>query len=156
MENDDRTITEEDLALLNRTQISRGATLARHVGTGLIALGCVGAVAWLWLEVRSQQNAGTAFGFPGDGFDKPALPFVDRVSIFSTYFAYLLEAGVLVGVGFLLRLLADHVQLAHGISPLGLKVGDPWPEPSWDEDEDEDEDEDTGAARPTEGGQQAP
>jgi preprotein translocase subunit Sss1 len=128
MENDDRTITEEDLALLNRTQIGRSATLARHVGTGLIALGCVGMLAWLWMEVRSQQNLGTLFGSPGDGFEQPSLPFIDRVSIFSSLIVVVIEAGVLIGVGFLLRLLADHVQLAHGISPLGLEVGDPWPE----------------------------
>src|SRR5690606_13606715 len=43
-----RTVTAEDVAWLNRRLLIRSAGFARTTGVGLVIVGVVGAVGWLW------------------------------------------------------------------------------------------------------------
>lgn len=120
----DRTLTTEDVALLDKTSMARSGRGSRLAGSILVGVGVVIAMGWAWSTVRAQQNLAD-FRFGAD--PTASASFADRVDLAVSGLGILALAGVLVGVGFLLRLLGDHVAFAAGASPLGFAVGDPWP-----------------------------
>jgi len=152
MNDDDRTLTEADLEVLDQTAVRQMATLARTVSWLLVAAGVLGTLAWFWVSLRGQQTASAVGLSTASAFaDGESVPLADRITLFTGQVPILLLSGIVAGVGLLLRAVADHVQLASGSSPLGLQVGDPWPAPAVTpsapaadaEDEDEDEAEHT-------------
>jgi hypothetical protein len=134
----DPTLTADDVAWLDRTSMGRSAQTSRLAGSILVVVGVVVAVAWLWTTVRQQQDLSDAFI---GGSTEPGASFAERIDVAVSQLGLLVTSGILVGVGFLLRLLADHVALAAGVSPLGLTAGDPLPLADESSDDDADDDE---------------
>lgn len=127
MDDGDGTITQDDLELLNRTAMARTGSVARIASWALIGIGAVGALAWLWLAVRQQQQASDTFPSSTSFAEGPGLPFTERLSLLAGSMSMLMFAALVAGLGLVARVVGDHVTLAAGVSPLGIAVGDPWP-----------------------------
>jgi hypothetical protein len=138
----DPTLTADDVAWLDRTSMGRSAKTSRLAGSILAVVGVVVAVAWLWTTVRQQQDLSDAFI---GGSAEPGASFAERIDVAVSQLGLLVTSGILVGVGLLLRLLADHVAFAAGVSPLGLEAGDPSPLADASDDGDDDDDDDRSA-----------
>jgi hypothetical protein len=117
-------INAEDRRLLDRTAIATAANTTKVAGTVLLVIGAVVLAAWAWSAGQAQIDAGD--GYFGDSLE-PGASVGDRVDLFVLQIGPLALGALVLGFGFLLRLLADHVLLAAGGSPLGIEVGDPWP-----------------------------
>jgi hypothetical protein len=128
---EDALVTAEDVVELNRASIARAGALARGAGSVLVAVGVVGAVAWLWTAARQQQLVDSGGGDGGLAvFGPPSeeLSFVERLDLFASTIGFLLTAALLTGVGFLLRLVADYSVGRTGTSLTGFEVGDRLPD----------------------------
>jgi hypothetical protein len=121
---DDATVTPEDVDELNRQALNRSSAIARVGGTVLVVVGVLGALTWLWLTVRSQQNAQPAeFIGLGDDIEIPDVSLGERITLLSTYFTTLLFSALAAGLGLFLRVVADAGQTFAGGSVTGFQVG---------------------------------
>lgn len=122
-------ITPDDVALANRTVLTRASVVARIAGIVVIVIGVVGFAAWLWLVVRTQQQLNQTRGV--DQFGQPAPPagFRDRIDQSVGTVEIMLWATLTIGGGFALRLLGQHSLARSGGSLTGYEVGDAVPEP---------------------------
>jgi hypothetical protein len=134
-DDDENTITAQDVEWLNRTSVVRTAAFARLAGSLLVAVGVVGVAAALWNIVRYQQNAeGYSFGFiGGGGVDGEDVSTMDRVDLFSTTYGLVLPA-IGLALGLALRLMADYTVVRVGGSLTGFEPGDEVPPETDDED----------------------
>jgi hypothetical protein len=110
MTDDDDGVTARLIALLNRASVERSAAIARIAGSVLIIVGIIGMVMWLWLVVRTQDNAnpsGMDFGF-GEVDDD--VPLSRRLDLFASTMSALLFSSAAIVLGMLARLLGDYTQ----------------------------------------------
>jgi hypothetical protein len=120
---DDSTVTSEDVDDLNRQALDRSSAIARIGGTVLVIIGILGALAWLWLTIRAQQEAQPAeFDTFGDQAP-PDISLGERITLVTTYLSMLLWASVAAGLGVFLRVVADAGQTYAGGSITGFQVG---------------------------------
>ncbi|HMG45224.1 MAG TPA: hypothetical protein VK611_28085 [Acidimicrobiales bacterium] len=138
-DDDENTITAEDIAWANRTMLVRAAGFTRTAGTVLVVVGIVGVAAALWAIVRTQQEMIpieflSAFPEFGDERDVSA---ADRADQFSRSYGVLVLPVIGVGLGLALRLMADAAVVRVGGSLSGFEVGHRLPPEVGDEDEDE-------------------
>jgi hypothetical protein len=122
MTESDVVVTEADVESLNRASIVRAAAFVRIAGSVLVVVGALGAVAWLWTMVRTQQQAGARFEFSDSGALE--LDLVDRVDILAPYVGVLATTALVVGFGLLLRLVSDFVVARSGGTLSGFEAGD--------------------------------
>jgi hypothetical protein len=114
-----------------RDTVARSGAFARIAGTALIVVGIIGAVAWAWSAVRTQQRL-SGLPVPGgfDGFDlgqsSPSL--LDRIDAVPNGIVLLVSGALAVGLGVFLRLGADYAVARTGGSLIGYQVGDELPE----------------------------
>ena len=66
MTDGDVILTAGDIEDLNRDAVLRAAAFVRIAGAVLVGVGAVGAAAWLWSAVRTQQQATPSTGFSFD------------------------------------------------------------------------------------------
>jgi hypothetical protein len=119
--NDDLRITADDVRDLNRASVERTAAIARLVGNGLVIAGAVVLLAWLWVSVRGQQQLGRLT----IGFDaSTGRDLADRVDTFIGSLGMLSSGALVLGLGFVVRLLADYAQTQVGGSVTGFVEGD--------------------------------
>lgn len=122
------TVTADDIATTNGMMVARSAAFARLAGTVLIVVGSIGAVAWAWFVVRTQQHLYGAL-VPGAFDVDPSSPsLLDRLDAVPGTVVLLMSAALAVGLGVLLRLGADYVVVRTGGSLTGYQVGDELPE----------------------------
>ena len=124
MGEDEPRTTANDIVELNRSAISTTAKAVRQAGTVLVALALAGLAAWLWIVARQQQ----LFGNEGpSGFISLSngMAFKERIDLFAGSIGFLLNVGLVGGVGLGIRLAAENVMLRAGASLTGLEVGDP-------------------------------
>jgi hypothetical protein len=126
-------VTRDDVVILNRAVVARAAVMARLVGSALIVLAAVAAAAWAWLVVRQQVTMDDASSFSGGGFED--LSIGQRVDLFANILPYLVYAGLALGAGIGLRLLADYAQARTGGSLTGYEPGDTLPDPDPERDD---------------------
>jgi hypothetical protein len=101
---DDEGLTPADIASLNRAAVERTATIARLAGTALVIIGAVGAVAWVWVALRTQDRASSLdLTFGGEAMSKD-LPLADRIDLFTGSLGLLLTASTVMGIGLFARL----------------------------------------------------
>lgn len=125
MSDDGSTVTPDDVAGSNEALIQRTAYFAQLVGTGLVAVAAVGALAWLYVAARQQLNA-SDFTFGGnDGTDPVSLG--ERLNLFASAFGYLMQAALVLAIGVAIRLLAQWATARTGGSLTGFQPGDPFP-----------------------------
>lgn len=116
------SVTATDIDRLNRTAVARGAQLARRAGTALLVVGAIVLAAWLWAFLRQQGVLG--------GGDEGPLRFerhpdaTARVDLTVTTISLLASAGILLGLGSGLRLIADYAVARTGGSLVGIEAGD--------------------------------
>jgi hypothetical protein len=121
--------TLDDVRDLNAASVARAAAFARIAGTLLVAVGVLGAAAWLWITVRQQAvfDGGSVSADPRiAGRDVDSLRRIDAVAI---YVALLVSAVLATAAGLGLRLLADYTVARTGGTLTGFRVGDPLPPP---------------------------
>ncbi|HKE74864.1 MAG TPA: hypothetical protein VKB57_14680, partial [Acidimicrobiales bacterium] len=126
--------TLDDVRDLNAASVARAAAFARVAGSVMVAVGVVGAAAWLWITVRQQ-----AVFNGGSGAADPLTPsrdidFLRRVDAVAIYVALLVSAVLATAAGLGLRLLADYTVARTGGTLTGFRVGDPLPPPDGDDD----------------------
>jgi hypothetical protein len=121
-------ITADDVAGLNRTAVARSAALTRIAGTVLLAIGVVALASAVFLSVRHQQRLDDRGDFVSD-FDTEAdgPSMLDRVDLFTQTFPNWALAGLALGGGMVLRLLADYAVARTGGSITGYEPGDRLP-----------------------------
>ena len=124
MDSDDGLLNSADIATLNTAAVERAAALARLVGFALVVLGGVGAIAWAWVAVRTQDRVTSVDVTFGSEASPVGLSISDRIDLLAQSVGLLLTAGALVGLGLLLRLAADYAQSRAGGSITGFRVGD--------------------------------
>ena len=135
---DDDLVTAADVETLNRAVVSRAAIFARFGGVCLIVAGAVGAVLWAWVTYRQQVVGYEAiYGF--DPPEAPPLTVAQRADLFAEKLPMLLFASLTLGMGLLLRLIAEYTRVQVGISLTGYEEGDRFP-PEPDEERDAAED----------------
>jgi hypothetical protein len=119
-------ITADDVAGLNRTAVTRSAGITRIAGTALLVIGAVALATALWVSVRTQQHLDDRYSYSGDfeGDQSDGPSFVDRVDAFSQTFSVWSLAGLALGGGLVLRLLADYTVARSGGSITGYLPGD--------------------------------
>jgi hypothetical protein len=125
-------VTRDDVVILNRAVVARAAVMARLVGSALIVLAAVAAAAWAWLVVRQQVTMDDESAFSG-GFED--LSIGQRIDLFANILPYLVYAGLALGAGIGLRLLADYAQARTGGSLTGYEPGDTLPDPDPESDD---------------------
>ena len=121
----DGALTVDDIRDLNRMSVERGAAFVRIAGSVVAAIGVVGALAWLWGAIRTQQEAlpSAALGFPGASQTK-GVSLVDRIDLLAPFMGSLVVAAAVTGFGLLLRLMADFLVDRVGGSTTGFEAGD--------------------------------
>lgn len=100
--------------------------MVRQTSQGLLAVGLLLALGWLWNVVRYQQllsdSFGSSFGVEvGLGAD---LPWTQRVDAFVGSVPFLGHAAVVVGLALALRRYAETVTLRVGANLTPWEVGD--------------------------------
>lgn len=128
---DENTITAEDVEWANRTMLVRAAGFTRNAGTVLRVVGAVGAAAALWTTVRYQQDIGDRSDFSGE----PDVTLMDRLDQFSATYGLLVAPVIGVAVGLALRLMADYAVVRVGGSLSGFEVGHRLPPNPGDQNE---------------------
>lgn len=116
------SVTATDIDRLNRTAVARGAQVARRAGTALLVLASIILLGWLWAFLRQQ-------GLLGGGDEGPfrfeSHPDASaRVDLTVSTISFLASAGILMGLGCGLRLIADYAAARTGGSLVGVQVGD--------------------------------
>lgn len=132
-------VTEEDVRELNRDTMRDAAVWGRYVGTGVMAVALIGAAAWLWMVVRTQQNAGPiGFRFSA-GLEDGGVSFLDRLDLFASSLNSLVFPALAMAVGIGVRLLSTHLTAVYGGTLTGLEAGDDLPPgvPALDADDDD-------------------
>lgn len=114
---DDDVVTADDVVALNRASVERSAAISRLIGSGLVVVGAVVALAWLWTAVRLQQKI-------GDERFRSEDTGLDRLDLFAANLGPLALAALALGFGAALRLTADYTQTRVGGSTTGFVVGD--------------------------------
>jgi hypothetical protein len=122
------TVTADDIATTNGMMVARSAAFARLAGTVLIVVGSIGAVAWAWFVVRTQQHLSGALVPGAFDLDSSSPSLLDRLDAVPGTVVLLVSAALAVGLGVLLRLGADYVVVRTGGSLTGYQVGDELPE----------------------------
>jgi hypothetical protein len=89
----------------DRAPLLRSTVLAWTTSTILVGIGLVVGVAWAWQLFRTQQQA-SGYGYDGS-VDGPGPSIAMRVDLAVSSLGLLAYAGMLVGLGFALRLFAD-------------------------------------------------
>ena len=126
-------LTEDDIRDLNRMSVERAAAFVRIGGAVVIAVGVVGALAWMWTVIRVQQEASPAAMLPfGQSQSEAGLSLVDRIDLLAPYAGALVIASAAVGFGLFLRLLADFVVDRIGGTTTGFEAGDQLDDPTVD------------------------
>ena len=125
-------VTAADVAALNSAAIDRSATLARLTGAGLVVVGTVAALGWLWMSVRTQQQLEDGM-FVGFGETEQVDAEV-RLDQFAINLWMIGAAAAVVGLGAAMRVLADYAQARAGGSITGFQVGDRFTDEGLDED----------------------
>ena len=126
-------VTQDDIDAANEDKLLLLARLSRLVGAVVIGAAAVGALSFLWLEIRTQQHGeGFRVGVNAAG----GISFVNRIDLFSTYVGVLVQASIAAAVGAGLLLASSHLYAREGRSLHGAEVGDVIPV---DETEDDDE-----------------
>jgi hypothetical protein len=126
---DENVLTADDVAALNGQAVARAAAFTRLAGTAAVIVGAVAAAAWAWGAYRTQARADDFGGIGPIGLDTSVgapyeVTLADRLDLLVTG-TQLLVAGVLgVGVGLVLRLLADYTVARTGGSLTGFEAGD--------------------------------
>lgn len=115
----DKPVTAEDIAWLNGRLLLRSAAFARYAGVGLVIVGAIGALAWLWATVRLQQDGGQTGVFIIDQLTAggEGLSFLDRLDLLGTWMRDLVLSALTIGAGLGLRLAADTAEDRVGASP---------------------------------------
>lgn len=126
MEEPSPYITEADITGLNQRALLRSTRLVGQASQGLLAVGLLLALGWLWNVVRYQQLLSDSFeGGLGVEIGLGAgLPWTQRVDGFAGSLPVLGYAAVVVGVALALRLYADAVTVREGANITPWKVGD--------------------------------
>jgi hypothetical protein len=116
---DDSLVSADDVAALNRASVDRSAAIARLIGSGLVVIGVVVTLGWVWVAVRTQQQ-----------LDDTSLDveFKHRLDTFAANLSILAVAALTVGVGAAMRLIADYSQTTVGSSVTGWVEGDRFPD----------------------------
>jgi hypothetical protein len=117
------TVTGADVAGLNQAVVARAANLARLVGTGLLVVAGLGAVAWAWITLRGLGLLGDSFLGFGRSPSGPGLD--DQLDVVVGYMSLLLYSSLVAGTGLGLRLAADYTVTRTGGSLTGLQAGEP-------------------------------
>lgn len=120
---DSTTITVEDVAVLNRSVVEPIARFAHGLSVAMFVVGTIGAAAFLWLAVRTQQRLEDEQFTPLGG-QVEDVSWVDRLDALAPTVLYLVWAALAAGAGVGLRLLADAVLAMTGGSVGELQVGD--------------------------------
>jgi hypothetical protein len=115
-------LTADDVVELNRSAISTTARVVCQAGNVLVVLALVGVAAWLWIVARQQQLLGND-GPSGFITVSGESPFARRVDIFAGSVGFLLNVGLVGGLGLGLRLAAENVMLRTGGTLSGLEAG---------------------------------
>jgi hypothetical protein len=118
-------LTADDVAHLNGSAVARTAAFARLAGTALVAVGGLGAAAWLWSTVRIQMLIDGTGGLSLDPAESVSL--AERLDAASQYVATLVFAGLAIAGGLALRLVADYTVARTGGTLTGYVAGDPFP-----------------------------
>jgi hypothetical protein len=117
--------TTDDVADLNIQSVARSGVILRLVGTMLVVAGAVGVIAWLWLEVRTQQRITSGpLSFNAANGTATGLDLADRIDAFTDSISSLLLSTLVVGVGVASRLVADYAIARSGGSLTGFNAGD--------------------------------
>ena len=121
----DDALTLDDIRDLNRMSVERGAAFVRIAGSIVAGIGVVGALAWLWGAIRTQQEAlpSAALGFPGST-QPNGVSWVDRIDLLAPFMGSLVVAAAVTAFGLLLRLLADFLVDRVGGSTTGFEAGE--------------------------------
>ena len=56
LDGESELMTVEDVAFLNQEAMRDLAVRGRGVGTGVMIVSTIGALAWLWVTIRTQQH----------------------------------------------------------------------------------------------------
>lgn len=125
---DDPTVTEADVAELNRTALGRSGRVATIVGTAVAGVGAAGIPAWAWtvyrlLDARARFSATSEYLGPSE----PSA--FNRLDVIASSFGLLLTAALVLGAGVGLRSYGEHLQHRAGRSLSGVLVGDLLPDP---------------------------
>lgn len=124
---EDDTVMPEDVAYFNRETMRDLAMRGRIAGTAVMIVAAVGALAWLWITVRTQQHLRSR-GFPLGGAStglRIALP--ERLDAAVATFALLTSAALAFVFGAGLVLLSSHLTVVYGGTLTGLEAGDKIP-----------------------------
>lgn len=127
MEPQDLRITADDVRELNRGALRTTARIGRSVGTGLMVIGALGAVLWLWIVLRQQQVLGGSDGPFGFGVDDESPSVKQRLDVLASSFSYLAGVSLTAGVGMALRMAAEYLTATFGGSLTAAAVGDALP-----------------------------
>jgi hypothetical protein len=127
-EDEDRTITADDVASMNRASIERSAYLARLGGSVLFVVGVLVALGWLWTQIRNQQRLDDYGSSPAVTgaiqLYSARITGVSRVDLLLGSLGGLWLPALAVAGGLALRMLADFVQIRVGGSITGFVEGD--------------------------------
>jgi hypothetical protein len=108
----------------DRAPLLRSTVVAMGASTVLNVIGALLAISWVWQLFRTQQHLGGGFSGIGGDFSEGAGPsMLERVDVAAQSTFGLAYAGILVGVGVGLRLLAD--MMAERLGMLGSSAPEP-------------------------------
>lgn len=122
-------LTDQDIENLNKAAIERSAAIARIGGGVLVAVGVIGAVAWLWIFGRQQAEADSLSFVLGNG-DSDSPGVADRLDLATSSIGVLLSACLVAGLGLMLRSAGDYFQARIGGSVTGFSAGDHLEDPA--------------------------
>jgi hypothetical protein len=110
------TITDADIADLDRRAVLRTTTLLRRGAAVAVAVAGLLLLAWLWNLVRTQQLLSDSFGDPfgvSDGASAD-IPWTQRVDGLVQSLSLLGFAAVVAGLGLMLRVYGEVTVLRQG------------------------------------------
>lgn len=117
-------VDAEDVDYFNRETMRDAAQRARLVATALVVVGAVGALAWLWLTIRTQQHAqGLSLGLGSDA-EAPQATLLERFDGLTRTIGLLVSSALTFGLGIALSLLASHMTVSYGGTLTGVEEGD--------------------------------
>lgn len=129
---DDDLVTAADVETLNRVVVDRAAAFARFGGVALVVVGAIGLAAWAWLMYRFQDQITGPLTYGEGGGPGPSL--ADRLDAAAGQTVVLVLSVAVIGLGLLVRLVAEYTRVRVGVSLTGYEEGDRFP-PESDEEE---------------------
>ena len=99
----------------------------RLLGTGLMAIGALGGVLWLWVVLRQQNVIGGGEGPFNFGLDDTEMSAKQRLDSFASWFSFLSGVAVTAGLGMVLRVAGEWLIAENGGSLTRAAVGDALP-----------------------------